>query len=271
MTMQDPGSWYIRMMIRKGRNALGLSQRRIAEEIDRSTDTVRAWELGRHEIPAHSIENIAKACGLDDEVVNYMLMVARARRNGTPIEADMRYNALLLALGEEHAGDIFKWDALLIPGPLQTRNYHYTVAREAEPGTDQWVDSGWNFKMARRSAIEGRSDRPKLQFLIGEMALLLLRQKSTQLYREQIDLLRKYSKRPGLRIRILASAVRANQSNFEIYRPGDSRLVGPPFVYTEGHDWSRCITDPAQFGSYDDFRKARWKQAIRIEDSRYDD
>ncbi|GAB3645825.1 hypothetical protein [Glycomyces tarimensis] len=38
---------------------MGQSQREIGEEIDRSTDTVRAWELGRHEVPAHSIEHQA--------------------------------------------------------------------------------------------------------------------------------------------------------------------------------------------------------------------
>lgn len=265
MAKTELDSWFIRMMLRKGRLILDRTQKEIAEEVCFATDTYRAYEAGRATPLARNIRGLAEACGISDEIANYMVGVAVARREGAAIEADQRFNALFIALAEEHYGFFFKFDALMIPGILQLQIYHYIVARLAEPGSDQWVDGGWDFKEGRQQTIEARTDRPEMHFLIGETALIHLRQISEELYEAQMAHLRRWARKPGVKIRILPGPVLAQRSNFEIYMKEGGELAGPPIAYTEALDSSWLIDDPARITSYDEIRKMLWKKAIRIE------
>jgi transcriptional regulator with XRE-family HTH domain len=267
MATQDSGWWFLKTMVRKGRIKAGMSQREFGDEVDRSKETIHAWETGKTDISAHSIGNIARACGLSEEISEYMKAVARARKSGMPIEANARLNALFVALAEEYYGDVFKWDPHLVPGPLQSERYHFVVVPKTEPTASvERLGSGWTFKSERRETIRLRIDDPSFQFLIGEAAMIQLRRESAELEQEQLAYLREWAARPGVEIRILTEPVRSGEGMFEIYKPGGSKLAGPPFVYTEGHDSSWCIDDPDRIARYDDFRKTKWKLAIRIED-----
>ena len=266
MVVQDSGWWFLKTMIRKGRNAAGKSQRQIGDEIFRSKDTILDWEKGRVDIPASMVGDITEACELSDEIREYMKAVAKARRAGVPVEADMRFNALFLALLEEFAGFIFKFDALLIPGPLQLWRYHFEVVRRADPdAVAESNDSGWPFKEERAKVLEGRTDKPTMHFLIGETALLQLRRISEELYQDQMAHLRRWAKRRGVLIRILSEPVPARLSSFEIYKEDGSLLSCPPIAYTEIADSSYLINDLDRIASYDNLRKKLWKKAIRIE------
>jgi transcriptional regulator with XRE-family HTH domain len=266
MVVQDSGWWFLKTMIRKGRNAAGKSQRQIGDEIFRSKDTILDWEKGRVDIPASMVGDIAEACGLSDEICDYMKAVAKARRAGAPVEADMRFNALFLALLEEFAGFIFKFDAMIIPGPLQLRVYHFRVVRRADPfALTESNDNGWAFKEERAEVLEGRTDKPTMHFLIGETALIQLRRISEELYQEQMAHLRRWAKRRGVLIRILREPVLARLSSFSMFMEGGNPLACPPLVYTEIADSSYLINDPDRIASYDDLRKKLWKAAIRIE------
>ncbi|WP_157930762.1 Scr1 family TA system antitoxin-like transcriptional regulator [Glycomyces xiaoerkulensis] len=266
MAEQDMGWWFLKTVARKARNASGKSQREVGDEIYRSDDTIRGWEKGKTDIPLQSIEPLAKACGMSDELTKYMTVVAEARKQGLPIEADMRYNVLFITLAEEYSPFIFKWDALLIPGPLQQESYHYRVVRMAENAADEALDRGWASKTERREILESRTDGPLVQFLIGEAALLLLKEVSEELCQEQLAHLKEYGTRSGWEVRILREPVPARNSAFSIYNSGGSGLACPDFVYTEGHDRSWCIDDPSRVTGYDDFREQKWKTATRIED-----
>ncbi|WP_157930496.1 Scr1 family TA system antitoxin-like transcriptional regulator [Glycomyces xiaoerkulensis] len=264
---EDTGRWLIRTLVRKYRILSGLSQREIGDRIFRSDDTIRAWELGRHDIPLSILEPLCRAVGMDEEFVRYMTMVAVARKNGHAVEADMRLNAIFLAAGEEYFGEIFKWDAILIPGPLQNERYHYEFASGTEPGSSQeYIDNGWTFKVERRKALESRQDGPLVQFMFSESTLLQLRQASEELYQEELDYLIESAEVPGWEIRVLTEPVPTGHNTLEIYKRGNSKYAGPPFVYTEGYDSTLCIADPVRVGRYDEFPKTWLKRSIRIED-----
>lgn len=266
MVIEDSAWWFLKTMGKTHRIRSHRTQKEVGDAIPRSEDTVRAWELGRADIPVALAEPYGRACGMDHESAGYMRMVASARKRGVPIEADMRFNALFLALSEEYSSIIFKWDALLIPGPLQLRDYHYIVVRQTAPeATKQEVDDGWKFKEERANSLDARTDRPTMHFLIGEAALMILRTISEDLYRDQMAHLRKWAKKAGVTIRILKAPVPARLGSFSIYEPGSSELACPPFVYTEIADSSWCIDDPSRIASYDEIRKKLWKMAIRIE------
>jgi transcriptional regulator with XRE-family HTH domain len=267
MAIEDSGWWFLKTMARKHRTTSGKSQREVGEAVDRSEDTIRAWELGRTDIPLVALEAYSRACGMDTELIGYMKRVAKARKKKQPIEADARLNALFIALAEQYYGYVFKWDPFLIPGPLQTERYHFTMAPKAEPtATPERLANGWGFKSERREGIRARTDEPIFHFLIGEVPMIQLRRESEELYQEELAYLREWASLPGFEIRILTQPVRTGEGNFDIYKPGGSRLGGPPFVYTESHDSSRCIDDPNRFESYDVFRTTKWKLAIGIED-----
>jgi transcriptional regulator with XRE-family HTH domain len=263
MATTELAAWFNRMMLIKGRRARGRTQREVADEVLLSVDSYRAYEAGRTTPPAKHVKALAAACGIGAEIAAYMAQVASKKDEA--LEADQRFNALFIALAEEHYGSFFKFDALMIPGILQLQEYHYIVARLAEPASDQWVDNGWDFKEGRQRVIESRTDRPEIHFLIGETALLQLWQVSEELYQDQMTHLRRYARRPGVKIRILPGPVLAQRSSFEIYSKDGGRLAGPMFVYTEGLDSSWLIDDPTRIASYDVVRKMLWKKAIRIE------
>ncbi|MFC3493522.1 Scr1 family TA system antitoxin-like transcriptional regulator [Glycomyces rhizosphaerae] len=266
MARTELGAWFIQMMMRKGRIRQDLTQREIAEEVHIATDTYRAYEAGRSCPTPASIKALAKACGISDEIAEYMVNVAVARRKGHAIEADTRFNTLFIALAEAHYGFFFKFDASMIPGPLQLQEYHYIVVRLSEPlATEHFLDGGWKFKDERQQTIEARTDRPVMQFLIGETALLQLRAISEELYQDQMAHLRRWARRPGVFIRVLRGPVPAQRSNFSIYMEGESDLAGPSIAYTETIDSSWVIDDSLRIARYDEFRKALWKKAIRIE------
>ncbi|WP_168801623.1 Scr1 family TA system antitoxin-like transcriptional regulator [Glycomyces buryatensis] len=272
MAFEDSGGWFLKTMVRKHRIASGATQQAIADELFYSPDTIRAWELGRATIPLKMLARYAKACGVNDEIIGYMVQVAIARREGKPVEADMRFNALFMSLAEEFFGSFFKFDATFIPGPLQLKEYHDLIVRPADPeASDDESKDGWVFKEARRIALEDRPDQPMMSFLIGEAALVHLRRFSEELYQKQMAYLRKWAKRPGVSIRILREPVPVRMSGFSIYQPEDMPRACPPFVYTEIADTSWCIDDPDRIARYDELRKRLWKMAIRIEVYRDDD
>jgi transcriptional regulator with XRE-family HTH domain len=272
MVIEDSAWWFLKTMGRKHRIKSGRTQKEVGDAIDRSEDTIRAWELGRTDIPAVLVELYAKACGIDDESALYMKKVAAARRKGKPIEADARYNAMFIALAEGTCGFIFKFDALIVPGPLQTRSFHYTVMPMVEPNASkQRLDKGWLFKEDRAKDLADRTDKPTIMFLIGEAALLQLRRISEDLYQEQMSHLLKWARKPGVSIRILRTPIYARYGNFDIYKPGDNELSCPPFVYTESIDASWCSDDDSRIERYDVIRRKLWKMAIRIEVYQDDD
>jgi transcriptional regulator with XRE-family HTH domain len=267
MAKTESGAWFIRMMLRTGREKLGKTQEYIARHSHLATDTYRAYEAGRSSPPAKNIESLAKACGYDEEMAAYMVKAASARDEvWEALEADQRFNALYIAMAERFYGEIFKFDALMIPGPLQLQKYHYLVVRMAEPNAnDTFMDGGWDFKEERKGAIEARTDRPVMHFLIGETALIQLRMISEELYQDQMQHLRRWARKPGVSIRILRGPVLAQRSNFDIYLPKKSPHAGPQVAYTEIIDSSWLIDDPIRIKGYDKFRKMLWKKAIRIE------
>jgi transcriptional regulator with XRE-family HTH domain len=266
MAKTESGIWFIQMMLRTGRQAKGKTQREIAEEVFMATDTYRDYEAGRSSPPAKNMKALAEACGHDEEKAKYMARAALGRKEGEALEAEMRFNALYIALAERYYGIFFKFDALMIPGLLQLQEYHYTVVRQAEPfGTDDFMDGGWDFKEERQLAVEARTDRPVMQFLIGETALLQLRMISEELYQDQMRHLRRWARKPGVSIRILRGPVPAHLSGFSTYLPGKSKLAGPQIAYSEIADSSWLIDDETRITGYDEIRKMLWKKAIRIE------
>jgi DNA-binding XRE family transcriptional regulator len=270
--VEDSAWWFLKTMGRKHRRESGRTQKQVGDDIDRSEDTIRAWELGRADIPVALAALYGKACGMTDEEAYYMRKVAAARKKGKAIEADTRYNAMFIALAEEFCMSVFKFDALTIPGPLQIQEYHYKALRLAQPeASKKDVDDGWQFKEERIESLVRRTDKPILHFLIGEAALFHLRQISDELYQDQMARLRWWARKAGISVRILLGPVYARQSNFEIYAPGSNELACPEFVYTESLDSSWCIDESERIESYDGVRKRLWKRAIRIEVYQDDD
>ncbi|MBO3731946.1 helix-turn-helix domain-containing protein [Glycomyces niveus] len=49
--VEDSAWWFLKTMGRKHRRESGRTQKQVGDDIERSEDTIRAWELGRADIP----------------------------------------------------------------------------------------------------------------------------------------------------------------------------------------------------------------------------
>lgn len=100
--------------IRRGREAVGLSQARVAQLIGRSPSTIRSWELGRtHPGDSSAVTAIAAVLGLDEDD-----LLGRAGFEAAPIERP-RLDTELRSLRQLEVPVLvneFASDALRLPG-----------------------------------------------------------------------------------------------------------------------------------------------------------
>jgi len=261
--------WFKIKMLRTHRIRAGITQAVVAEHIDRSIDSYRVYEQGKTPIPYTCIDPFAEITGMRDDIRQYMKIIGKSRKRGQPLEADMRFNALLLSLGEQYHGEIFKWDSILFPGLLQTEGYHNGPVRKSETNAnDASMRSGWEFKTERRVTLRARTDRPKVHYLIGEPAFNMLAKEPRKLQIEQLDYLTACDRIPGWQIRVLTEPWESGQAKFDLYLPGKSLDAGPAFVYTEVFDSSWCIPDTSRIAKYDKWRRTRWPRSIRFKEYR---
>lgn len=265
-------NWFKRKMLHKYRTMKGLTQQKVADAVYKSKDTVRAYERARSPIPADIITNLIDVLDIPADVADYLKIIAPLKGDEPPIEADGRFNALYLSLCEQYMGEIFEWAPTLFPGPLQTRKLHDGLARiaSADP-TQEFMDSGWTFKSEREQVLVGRTDRPKIQILIGSAAFMFLSEAPRDVQVEQLDFLTAHDKRAGWDIRVLAEPWGNDMSTFSRYEPGNPGRfpdAGPPVVYTELAHSSWVIQEASKIAVYDKWRHLKWPRSIRLKEYR---
>lgn len=265
-------NWFKRKMMHKYRTMRGLTQQMVSDGVYKSKDTIRAYERGRSPIPASIINNLIDVLAIPPDVADYLKIIAPLKGDEPPIEADGRFNALYLSLCEQYMGEIFEWAPTLLPGPLQTLEYHNGPSREAavEP-TDGWMESGRIFKEERNKSLVGRLDRPKIHFLIGEPAFFFLSKTPRSLQIEQLDYLTAHDNLPGWDIRVLTVPSFNGMSTFSCFEPGAQKKfpdAGPKIVYTELPHSSWVFQDDDRIAVYDGWRHGMWPRSIRFKEYR---
>lgn len=267
MARQSLSDWYVRAELIDRMDAHGVSDTEVAERLDYSPQTIANWRKGSGQpTVGDAREFFAHYGNGDEEAMLYMQQVVRNKKADLRVlEADARFNALMLAKGELHYREIFKWEPQVLPGVVQTREFHFQVLQPVEGTTDEVANFGWDFKERRVRGILNRTDEYKMNILIGEAALLWLRGMPSEGHLAQLEHLRECNGRPGWEIRIMDKPQLLG-GNFEVFTPNGSATAGPPFVFNQVRDRSWCVEELNRVKLYHESIKPNWLRATPLEE-----
>ncbi|MFB9658440.1 Scr1 family TA system antitoxin-like transcriptional regulator [Glycomyces mayteni] len=245
----------------------GKSDAEVAEALDYSQQTIGNWKKGKGQPSVGDVrEIITQFGGADEERILYVQKVVRTKKaDQTGLEFDPRFNAILLQKGERHYNYEFTWEVDRIPGPFQTDAFHYKVLQPLEETSDDVARFGRGFKELRRTTLELREAPFRSQTVIGESALLWLRELEAGDRRDQLELLREWNARPNFEIRIMARS-HTLRGHFVLFLPEGSPTAGPGFVFTQIRDRTSCIEEPMRVKLYTGPIEPNWHRATPVEE-----
>ncbi|MEU5871732.1 Scr1 family TA system antitoxin-like transcriptional regulator [Glycomyces sp. NPDC047369] len=239
----------------------------VAHALDVSRQTIGNWKKGKGQPSVGDVrEIITQFGGADEERILYVQRVVRTKKaDQRGLEFDPRFNAILLQKGERHYNYTFTWEPDTIPGPFQTDAFHYKLLQPLEETSDEVAKFGREFKQRRATTLEFRGAPFQSQTVIGESALLWLRELEAGDRCEQLDLLREWNARPNFELRIMAKP-HTLRGHFVLFLPGESPTAGPGFVFTEIRDRTTCIEEPERVKLYTEPIEPNWHRATPLEE-----
>lgn len=227
-------------LITRIREESGKERAEVAAELGVDTETLRRWELGKIAPKKMAIEALARAIGATPTQLSRMTSLSLASKQrgmfeGNNVPPDLR----VLYETEATARLIRSLELEYIPGLLQTPEYH-KAAQEAQLPIDALLaEKLRTMRMRRQEIVFNRKPLPKLQFLIGQAALLYL-DSHLSVRDGQIVRLRKMAAIPGVDIRVITGFHAAMLGSFTILTPR-SNTGARPFVYVEDIDGGRYV------------------------------
>jgi hypothetical protein len=243
----------------------GLTQRKLAEELD--------WD------EAKISEGVNGKPGLDEHEVEVLLAYCR-----TPLAERRRLKSLFLEAGEKglllfpedgvpdqlrtlishekESTEIIAWSMILVPGLLQTREYAHVVT-EAGPHEKEDVPKVVAARIARAEILRpGRT----FTFFVHEQALWLP-VGGEEVWREQLAHLMRMSVRQYINIRVVPRSIGAHAGV-----AGDFRVMKfpkyPPLVFLDTLNCGLFFDDKETVALYEDRVKLLAAAALNREESR---
>jgi transcriptional regulator with XRE-family HTH domain len=157
--------------------------------------------------------------------------------------SEMSSNFIEVAWVESRSSEIRSYDALLVPGMLQTREYAEAAIRGIGRDDDELIEQGVNFRMTRQAVL---NRKPPVQFhAIIDEAALRRPAGSHAVMRRQLKHLIEASEREAVDLRVLPFAAGAHggfQGPFQVLdQPYPFGQVGyaetqAGSIYVEGED-----------------------------------
>lgn len=243
------------------------SEAEVAEALDVSRQTIGNWKKGKGQPSVGDVrEIITQFGGADEERILYVQKVVRTKKaDHAGLEFDPRFNAILLQKGERHYNYTFTWEPDRIPGPFQSDAFHFKLLQPLEGTTDEVAQFGHEFKERRRTTLRHRHAPFKSQTVIGESALLWLRELEADDRRGQLELLREWNALPDFEIRIMARP-HTLRGHFVLFLPEGSPTAGPGFVFTQIRDRTWCIEESERVKLYTGPIEPNWHRATPVEE-----
>ncbi|RRR99609.1 Scr1 family TA system antitoxin-like transcriptional regulator [Glycomyces terrestris] len=258
--------WLVAILMRDARDAAGVTQKGAALALGVTPNTIYNWERGTHHPPYGAIAKVAEVYGLDAELKFYLELILEGNDHRV-LEAHPRLHAIALAKAEQNAGIIFKYEPFLIPGPLQTRAYHFLVLKVAEKLTDLVAEQGWTFKEGRRTLLRAREPGPQIQYLIGDSAIYHLQSLPEAVRRELVSDMLGQDSLANIEIRVINQFHPARSTPIDVYQGGGAEVNLPVFVYSEGFpNRSWCIEEEHLVSLYHEAGQAMWQIGIPLKE-----
>ncbi len=267
MARRSLSEWYVIAELIDRMHAAGATEAEVAELLGYSTQTIVNWRKGSGQPSVGDVREFFAHFGNgDEEAMLYMQQVVRNKKADLKImEADPRFNMLMLGKGELHYRYLFKWWPGIFPGIVQTRSFHFDVLQPLDGNSDEVAERSWDFKQRRAKGIRSRADDYELAIIIGASAFLWLSALTPSSRRQQLDHLKECNTWPGWDIRVMAGPNTLG-SGYELFLPDGKTTAGPGFVYTEVRDRSWCVEESKRVKLYHEPIKPNWARATPLEE-----
>jgi transcriptional regulator with XRE-family HTH domain len=197
------------MQLRRLREAAGVTIDQVAERLGCSASKVSRMETGQTAASTRDVRAMAMRYGVPADEVDLLLRFAReAREKGWW----QLYGTVLTGayVGLEAAADAIRaYEALVVPGLLQTEAYARAMIRNGRPDLDaDEADKRVHVRMNRQSLLT-QGDPPELWIVLDE-AVLHRMVGGRQVMREQFDHLMRVADLPSVTVQILPFAAGAH-------------------------------------------------------------
>lgn len=168
------------MALRRARDAKGLTQGQVAEEMEWSLSKVMRIEKGEVNISVSDLRALLDYLDVNDPAeVKQLLDDARAARSerrtaGSAFRQHLTTATQQLLQYETEAVAIRQFSLVLIPGLLQTEAYARAIFQnvlEKESLSPETIEARIAIRMRRRESILDRPDPPQYLFLLDESVL----------------------------------------------------------------------------------------------------
>ncbi|BCB80198.1 helix-turn-helix transcriptional regulator [Phytohabitans flavus] len=165
----------LRIALRNARISLGESQKDVAEALDWSPSKLLRIEAGSSNISTVDLRSLLAHYNItSSERVEELVTMARfARRQLFNSYSDVLKTQYFTYLQYETAATVIRsFQPLLIPGPLQTREYAESILKLAHRpfDTEEVIDRRLQARMERQEVLL-KDDGPELFFILDEAAL----------------------------------------------------------------------------------------------------
>ncbi|SED82282.1 Helix-turn-helix domain-containing protein [Streptomyces sp. 3213] len=244
--------------VKAARMAAGLTQRQLAERAMVDEETIASIEQGRRRL----MLSLAKTLDL---ILDTKGTLAAGVDNLPDIDQYPLF-AEEYMLHEREAISLSWYDALVVPGLLQTEEYARALLSSRLPAYDEdELETKLAGRISRQEILQRRIP-PTMSFVVWEPALLWPNG-GREVHREQLRALHEYSELPGLTLQIhplnRTSHAGAAGSFILLETPDHQHLA-----YTESQRGSQWVSDPDEVSILTRKYAMLRTQALTIEDSR---
>jgi transcriptional regulator with XRE-family HTH domain len=197
------------MELRRLREGAGLTIEQVAERLECSTSKISRIETGQSGVSPRDVRDILGAYAVPAADVDGLLQIAReARQKGWW----QLYGAVLTGayVGLEAAADALRsYEALVVPGLLQTEDYARAMICAGRPDIDaEEVDQRVRVRMNRQSLLS--QDDPLDLWVVLDEAVLHRPVGGRAVMRQQLDHLVKAAEQPNVTLQVLPFAAGAH-------------------------------------------------------------
>jgi transcriptional regulator with XRE-family HTH domain len=197
------------LVLRRLRAKSGLSGMEVAEKIGVSSSLISRAESGKRGINRDDLSALLTLYGVERPLRTALLNLHANASNPEMLDRgdlDVHDDLASWTGFEQDATVIHNYDALLIPGLVQTFPYAQAVITAADPSvSEQEVEERVNAGIARQSLLR-TSPRPHLDIILHEAALHQ-RVGGAGVMRDQLGYLLETSFRPRITVRIVPAEV----------------------------------------------------------------
>ncbi|WP_445278897.1 helix-turn-helix domain-containing protein [Streptomyces sp. DSM 118148] len=240
------------------RRAAGLSQSGLSTALNINEETIASIEQGRRTLKPDIAEILDDFLGTKGTLAAGVANLPEVDQFPLWAEEYMDQERVAIALSW--------YDALVVPGLLQTKSYARALLSGRVPAYDSdELETKAEARMERRNILH-RKEPPTLSFVIWEPALRWPTG-GRQVHQEQLQLLREYSELPCLSLQVLPLD-RAHHAG----DAGPFTLLETPdhqhLAYTESQRGSQWVSDPDEVSILARKYAMLRTQALTVEDSR---